>query len=313
MPGCGPRSRRQKRMGNTKIRKLQDYPDGFPRLSCFLDSDDAFMVYRRFGAVYARLLLAKQDEMSRMEDLLQGMDKTDEAEGNTKYLMSHTRDAGRPHIPSLWTESRTQLMERMEKKALEYAELLLKARQLKALDKPSRRDYKSVLHFMENDGGPLFETEAAFIYHKEDLVTLRPDSEYVWLDSILEQTLQKCRCSLTLAMFSSKETNEKTNDEDIHYYDRHRILICITLIITTVILVLLIAPVWLLYKFAIAGKIATSSDTIGVILAFTLMFSVVLSAFTRAKRHELVAASAGYCAVLVVFLGNVNSVSNRAS
>ena len=90
-----------------------------------------------------------------------------------------------------------------------------------------------------------------------------------------------------------KETNEKTNDEDIHYYDRHRILICITLIITTMILVLLIAPVWLLYKFAIAGKIATSSDTIGVILAFTLMFSVVLSAFTRARRHELVAASAG--------------------
>ena len=194
---------------------VQDFPNGFPRLSCFLDSDDAFMVYRRFGTIYARLLLAKQDEMSRMEDLLQGMDKTDEAEGNMKYLMSHTRDAGRPHIPSLWTESRTQLMERMEKKALEYgkprcpfhranvesyfaAELLLKARQLKALDKPSRRDYKSVLHFMENDGGPLFETEAAFIYQKEDLITLRPDSEYAWLDSILEQTLQKCRCSLTL-------------------------------------------------------------------------------------------------------------------
>ena len=51
---------------------------------------------------------------------------------------------------------------------------------------------------MENDGGPLFEEEARFIYEKEDLVTLRPGREHAWLDSILERVLQKCRCGLLL-------------------------------------------------------------------------------------------------------------------
>ena len=65
---------------------------------------------------------------------------------------------------------------------------------------------------------------------------------------------------------------------------------------------------------------------IAILLVCTLLFSAVLSVFTRAKRHEILGAAAAYvsadirkllllltpadwsryCAVLVVFLGNVN-------
>lgn len=38
---------------------------GYLRLARFLDSDDAFMTYRRFGAAFSRVLLQKQDEMSQ--------------------------------------------------------------------------------------------------------------------------------------------------------------------------------------------------------------------------------------------------------
>ena len=65
------------------------------------------------------------------------------------------------------------------------------------------------------------------------------------------------------------------------------------MIITVIILVLLMVPIWLLYKLSVEGTIATSPKTIGVILVPTLIFSAVLSAFTKAKRHELLAASAG--------------------
>ncbi|EDN98742.1 hypothetical protein SS1G_13601 [Sclerotinia sclerotiorum 1980 UF-70] len=37
----------------------------------------------------------------------------------------------------------------------------------------------------------------------------------------------------------------------------------------------------------------------------------VLAAFTRAKRHEIIAAAAAYCAVLVVFVGNVGQISSK--
>lgn len=44
---------------------------------------------------------------------------------------------------------------------------------------------------------------------------------------------------------------------------------------------------------------------IGTLLICTLAFSSILSLFTKARRHEILAAAAAYCAVLVVFLGNV--------
>lgn len=64
------------------------------------------------------------------------------------------------------------------------------------MDTPSNRDYQSVLSFMENDGGQLYEEDMGFIYEKEDLVTLRPGREYAWLDGLLERTLKVLRCRL---------------------------------------------------------------------------------------------------------------------
>ena len=56
---------------------------------------------------------------------------------------------------------------------------------------------------MENDGGPLFEQEADFIYEKEDLITLRPGREHTWLDTVLEKGLHILRCGLLSVCSSS--------------------------------------------------------------------------------------------------------------
>ena len=106
------------------ISKVQDYPRGFPRVACFLDSDDAFMVYRRFGLVFSRLLLNKQDEIREMEATMLAMDRTDENHKNDKYIMSRTEDIKRDSVPTYWPESRPQLLERLEKKVLEYGALI---------------------------------------------------------------------------------------------------------------------------------------------------------------------------------------------
>lgn len=78
------------------------------------------MLYRRFGSIYSRLILRKQDEMRRIEATLQAMDKTDQANNHGKYLMSHAVDDKRKNIPSAWPESRANLMDKLEKKALDY-------------------------------------------------------------------------------------------------------------------------------------------------------------------------------------------------
>ena len=62
-----------------------------------------------------------------------------------------------------------------------------------------------------------------------------------------------------------------------------------------------------MYRLTSLGNTQSMFSAIGVLIIFTLLFSAAMSLLTKAKRHELFAASAAYCAVLVVFITNFNS------
>jgi len=91
----------------------------------------------------------------------------------------------------------------------------------------------------------------------------------------------------------------KASSKDQVYYTRGRIDICASFIIILVIAALLVIPIYLLYRLVsvssdsnrVLGKDGTAT-CIGVLLVFTLLFSAVLSVFTRAKRHEILGAAA---------------------
>ena len=78
------------------------------------------MVYRRFGRVFSRLLLAKQEEISRLEELLDAMDRQDQRKGFEKYLRSHFEDQNRGPVPPAWGSTRAELLEKLEVKAKVY-------------------------------------------------------------------------------------------------------------------------------------------------------------------------------------------------
>jgi hypothetical protein len=59
-----------------------------------------------------------------------------------------------------------------------------------------------------------------------------------------------------------------------------------------------------MYKLTSVGDRNSTFDAVGILVVFTLLFSAAMSLLTKAKRHELFAASAAYCAVLVVFISN---------
>ena len=122
----------------------------------------------------------------------------------------------------------------------------------------------------------------------------------------------------------------KSRSGDEVYYTQSRIDLCASSLITFMIVALLIVPIYLLYNLVkeTDGKLDDHATgvCIAILLVCTLLFSAVLSVFTRAKRHEILGAAAAYvsanlrrhplvltpadwtryCAVLVVFLGNVN-------
>lgn len=101
--------------------------------------------------------------------------------------------------------------------------------------------------------------------------------------------------------------NPTTDAEKIEfYYTPSRIAKLANAILTLLVMVLLVLPIYILYHMVHdVGTRKAYIICIGCLLVFTLAFSSVLSIFTKAKRHEILAAAAAYCAVLVVFLGNV--------
>jgi hypothetical protein len=108
-------------------------------------------------------------------------------------------------------------------------------------------------------------------------------------------------------LFATKELREKTDDKCIYYYSQFRIEKLVGLIITLIIFILLVLPVVAMYRLTSIGDRNSTFDAVGILVVFTLLFSVAMSLLTKAKRHELFAASAAYCAVLVVFISNFSN------
>ncbi|MCJ1392225.1 hypothetical protein MMC18_005092 [Xylographa bjoerkii] len=277
---------------NVVIHQLENSPMGFPYVATFLDSEDSFMIYRRFGFLHARLLLNKQDELRVLERDLRELDHADSLDEETQiFLRVRTKDEKRDPRPGY--PSRKALFTVIEQKALEYGRLLLQAQQLAALNRPADRDQRSVQTLLENEN-PLGTKESTFIYEKEDLVTLRPGREAAFLDAFVEKMLKTRLCKPVSGLFCSEETKAKSKNPDIHYFTRERINAFVTFIITGFILIVLVVPIWALYHITVSLNTAATSPTcIGVLLVSTLIFSAILSLFTKARRHEILAAAAG--------------------
>jgi hypothetical protein len=86
---------------------VQDCPDGYPRLGAFLDSDDNFMVYRRFGYLQSRLLLEKQEHLRQLEEELDNLDTVDAQKESRNLITMENYDSER-------YKPRRDLMQRIE-------------------------------------------------------------------------------------------------------------------------------------------------------------------------------------------------------
>ncbi|TVY85009.1 hypothetical protein LSUE1_G003434 [Lachnellula suecica] len=260
------------------------------------------MLYRRFGFLQARLLLYKQDELRELEGTLDRLDKVDE-KTRPDMLQSREQDDADDTF-------RKNLMHEIEETFKEYAQLLTVARDLATFNRPPTRDYLSIRRYFDEQD-PVSNMES-YIYHKEDIVTLKPGREHSWLDSFVESILRRCDSKVIRYVFSTPELRDKADPKlaGVWLIQRERIELLVSLIITIVIVAILIVPIYILFFLTIGPQNGHSiSIIISVLLVSTLLFSGVLSLFTRAKRHEILAAAAAYCAVLVVFIGNVGKLS----
>lgn len=81
-------------------------------MAAFLDSDECFTMYRRFGFLQSRLLLEKQDELRELEEQLDRSDKKEEKAAVTRPM---TRD-----LVSDQLADRKELLSKVEEKFCAY-------------------------------------------------------------------------------------------------------------------------------------------------------------------------------------------------
>ncbi|KAH7348547.1 hypothetical protein BKA65DRAFT_605900 [Rhexocercosporidium sp. MPI-PUGE-AT-0058] len=286
----------------TMIRSLNDCPRGYPRLAAFLDSNENFMLYRRFGFLQARLLFYKQDELRELEARLDRIDRLDERRDKS-LLSSRQKD-------DAYGSRRKMLLQEIDVKFKDYASLLVVARDLASFNRPPARDFRSVKSYFDSQV-PLCNIES-YIYRQEDIIALKPGREKAWLDTSVEKILQMLNSRITRYIFSTPDLRAKADDQtkNLILYKHTRIALLISAINLGVIVALLVLPVYLLWQLTASAeqKAPPASLIIGILAVFTVAFSGALSVFTRAKRHEILASSAAYCAVLVVFIGNVKQL-----
>ena len=174
------------------------------------------MMYRRFGFLQSRLLLEKQEQLRRLEESLDFLDR-EAKDANPRDLESF-KDGKKEQ-----SSDRRVLMRKIEKKFRDYgsselncplvlslnrptASLMQLAQSLTQCNRPSSYEQASLRNFI-NFRQPLVPSEQKFVNCKEDLLTLRPGREHAWLDSSIERALKWLRCGLIEVSVSLFQTS----------------------------------------------------------------------------------------------------------
>lgn len=320
----------------TNTRTLEDTPNGFPRLAAFQASDTNFALYRSFSYLHSRVLLDLQDEITCLERELDDIDEMDD-EVDPRRLKSRDYDIQQPTGEGA-DRSRRVILREIKAKLIEYDEVLIKARELQSFQRPSDRNYRSVRRYCFKKK-PLMDDVLDSIRTKEDIVTIHNGREWASFDGGVETMIGQTDRFLQKVFntenpplqkyFRTPEAQKKTSDSDISYYSSSRVDKLVNILITFIIFCLLVVPVITMYQLTNtaahietdpSGKTSAQSqvdinkrdtfNAVGVLIVFTLLFSAAMSLLTKAARHELFAASAAYCAILVVFIGNFTGPGN---
>jgi hypothetical protein len=165
---------------------------------------------------------------------------------------------------------------------------------------------------------PFSDEDERFVYHEHDFVSLE-EHEGSWLDDFMHRIMGHCRKGILRVssprnrhtvycvlignlqnIFVTPDDQNKTKDPHVHYYSQQRLGILIKIVIAVASTALLLIPIYLFLTCSVSAKLMAM-----ITLIFALIFATAVSVFTTARRQEVFAATAAYCAVLVVFIGNI--------
>jgi len=237
------------------------------------------------------LLLLKQAELHDLEGQLDRMDATQAATGDSD-------DESRFQVRREYQcRERKSLLRQIENKLKDYESLLIAQSVMESFSTPQKRNVNSYRNWL-NGQAELIHYEMNFLNDRKDLIALSNEEDYTVLENVADKVLGE---RLARRLLMDKDGLAQTDNPHVLLYSSTRIGIMARLFIMLLVAASLLLPIVLLDLVKSEPKIH-----ILVTVLFTMGFGSALVLLTRARKHDIFAATAAYCAVLVVFLGNVH-------
>ncbi|KAL8658703.1 MAG: hypothetical protein Q9226_000817 [Calogaya cf. arnoldii] len=242
----------------------------------WMASDDDFFVIRRFEKLGARAALLMQNRIVQLEEQVRAEDVNCTKNGGDNGSFREDRQTRRQEVMDelVWR------LERYQRFVLDYSEL-------KARPDATKRQITYVKNWLENNNQPIRPEEVTFV-EKEDLMPMVPR--------------MSPRKSTDKVKLTQRHYNHPDNfkSETTVYSEEGIIDKTVTCVTIGLGLIMLIAPLWLL-QYVYSSE-PDMKARLKIITGFLIGFTILLSIVAVARPFEVLAATAAYAAVLMVFM-----------
>jgi len=163
---------------------------------------------------------------------------------------------------------------------------------------PKQGNVRSISHWL-NGNKPLAAKESTFLDDWDDLISPKPRADHGGLDSLLGNfTAALGRFGLA-KLFTTQDVVDKSDDRHVILFASARVITATRFLTTFLAATIMTVPIIVLYN------VEKMSYRLWIITVFTGLFSSVLCLFTQSRNSEIFSATAAYCAIMVVFVGNL--------
>ncbi|KAI1110376.1 hypothetical protein F5Y14DRAFT_429218 [Nemania sp. NC0429] len=257
---------------------------GYKRYTEFISSDSDLLIFRRFGALNARVGLLLQDKVVRLEDDLMKLDNEYSKRDADLINNGTLRDD---------TEEREALLDEISHHLDRYNKFLIQQSQLREYVRAPSRDIKSLKTWHANHQNvAIVEEEHSYLGQSQDLVRLRSHEKTPlrnWIDNSLALR--------TLSIWKKQSRGiPEYEASNISYYSNASMDAFASAVIVFIGASILVTPIWILQA------INNLQIKLAIITAFVLVCLLLLSFVMVSKPFEALGATAAYAAVLMVFV-----------
>ncbi|KAF7879753.1 uncharacterized protein EAF02_007923 [Botrytis sinoallii] len=241
-----------------------------------------------------RVLLFRTNRIVAPHKKLHDLDLGDARNGDASDRL---RDISQAEALELELEQEKVILS-LNEELLAYGALLVQFQKLKSFSPTSEKDHLSVYRWF--CGEKLVDLEQCeYMRQPEDFISLvTPQSNR--LERFVEDNLNTRPISWFQKYLLATPKRNNPTEKTVKFFSTFRISLFSKLLVVCMTVLILLIPVILFLRITMeAGWMAFAA------LAFVFLFSVMISLLTDAGTQEIFVGTSAYCAVLVVFLGNL--------